>query len=1098
MADGQIKISIEVDGKQVEVASKDLDNLAKSGHTSGKGVKEAEDGLKGVGKESEKASGSVKKFVATLGLVAIGATAFAVLKSSLDDAISRFDTLNKFPKVLQELGVSAEDSQRAMQRLSDGTDGLPTKLDDIASTAQRMYTSFGDMDKATDSALALNNTLLGSAASAEQASRGTEMYLKALQTGQIDLQTWRSLSETMDVGLVKLAESFGYAGASAKDDLYQALKSGDVTMTEFNDKLIEIGTGTGIMAKLAKENSLGLATSLTNLKTAVSRNLANVIESFDKLSKEVTGKDIAQNIDALKGVINSAFKVITRVIEGATPVVKFFAGAVKATIPVVDLLSPAIIGLISAYGAYAVISKAATAIDAVKAVITTAQGATKTLTLLTTAQVAAQVASTGATQADVVAKTAQVASIKLSTLVVGVLTGTISLSTAAQVVATAATYAWGAAIRFLMGPVGWIITGIGLLVTGAVALVKWFKRTSKEAERLNEETEELGDATEALSESVNDSAESYKDQRKESQENAQSNVRLGKTIEDLANKENKSAAEKQMLASYIEELNGSVDGLNLAYDEEADALSMSSEQLQARLDLTKEQVSYNDALERQVEIEKEQQQVVSQLHETNALREEWNQKLDEGSVKAGEHKTAIAELDEQEELLKQTNVELSEQWAVSNEEMTASMEAITEAVESGVVNQIIAFEDLSESQQAVVESMKSTWEDYYDAATDMFDKLSDEATMTVDEMQSNLEENQRIIGEWAEGIATLAERGVDEGLLNTLKEAGPESAGHVNALVNASDGELEKLSNVFSNGGDVATDALSKSLGIEESGVMDAVGHLVSDTEQSLSAQIQSADFKGLGVDIAKGQAEGIKSGTPQSEDAAREMAQATENAAREASETRSPSRVFERIGGDLTAGMTLGINNGTAKVVSTAKKLSVSIIRQYNGMRGQFQGIGSNAMAGLNAGLNAGSGRVMATARRIANNAAATMKRALRIHSPSRVFRDDIGKMLPEGISEGIEDGEKSLLDRLKIMSGRVVDIATPEMALGNPALAGAGNISNNNVYQNEANVTNHIDVHYTSTGDTQKDAKNLIDEIDKGLAKKKGFNNFFKGGKQ
>src|SRR5690625_1969373 len=68
----------------------------------------------------------------------------------MDDAIKRFDTLNKLPKVLQALGVSAEDSERATRKLADGIDGLPTKLDEIASTAQRMYTSFDDMDKASD------------------------------------------------------------------------------------------------------------------------------------------------------------------------------------------------------------------------------------------------------------------------------------------------------------------------------------------------------------------------------------------------------------------------------------------------------------------------------------------------------------------------------------------------------------------------------------------------------------------------------------------------------------------------------------------------------------------------------------------------------------------------------------------------------------------------------------------------------------------------------------------------------------------------------------------------------------------------------------
>src|SRR5690625_3171256 len=166
----------------------------------------------------------------------------------MDSAISRFDTLNQFPRVLQALGVSAEESEQAMTDLSDGIDGLPTKLDDIASTAQRMYTSFNDMDKATESALALNNALLGSGSSAEQARRGTEMYLKMLQTGQVDLQTWRSLSETMDVGLIKVAERFGYVGKTAKDDLYRALQDGTHTIDDFNDKLIEVGTGTGVMA----------------------------------------------------------------------------------------------------------------------------------------------------------------------------------------------------------------------------------------------------------------------------------------------------------------------------------------------------------------------------------------------------------------------------------------------------------------------------------------------------------------------------------------------------------------------------------------------------------------------------------------------------------------------------------------------------------------------------------------------------------------------------------------------------------------------------------------------------------------------------------
>src|SRR5690625_5512057 len=125
----------------------------------------------------------------------------------------------------------------------------------------------------------------------------------------------------------------------------------------------------------------------------------------------------------------------------------------------------------------------------------------------------------------------------------------------------------------------------------------------------------------------------------------------------------------------------------------------------------------------------------------------------------------------------------------------------------------------------------------------MFDVLSDESEFTIEEMTKNLEENQRIMGEWADGIAELAERGVDEGLLDRLREAGPESAGHVNALVNASDEELARLSEVFAKGGETATDALTKALGIEETQIMDAIEHLVVGTERTLRDQIMHAGF---------------------------------------------------------------------------------------------------------------------------------------------------------------------------------------------------------------------------------------------------------------
>ena len=51
--------------------------------------------------------------------------------------------------------------------------------------------------------LALNNAFLASGASTADASRGLEQYVQMLAKGEVDLQSWRSLQETMPIGLNK-------------------------------------------------------------------------------------------------------------------------------------------------------------------------------------------------------------------------------------------------------------------------------------------------------------------------------------------------------------------------------------------------------------------------------------------------------------------------------------------------------------------------------------------------------------------------------------------------------------------------------------------------------------------------------------------------------------------------------------------------------------------------------------------------------------------------------------------------------------------------------------------------------------------------------
>lgn len=259
--------------------------------------------------------------------------AFRAITSSIDGAISRFDTLNNFPRVMQLMGFSAGESERAISRLSDGIEGLPTTLDSVASTTQRLATMTGDLDGAVETTLALNNAFLASGSSAADAQRGLEQYIQMLSTGKVDMQSWQTLQETMPIALNKTAEAFGFTGRSAQNDLYEALKEGEITFDDFNAKLIQLSNATGGFADMARESSTGIATSWQNVRTAIVKGLADMIASIDESLASFGG--ISGVLDSLKVGIQTAFSWINQNLPIAIEFFREVYNTIKPWIPLV-------------------------------------------------------------------------------------------------------------------------------------------------------------------------------------------------------------------------------------------------------------------------------------------------------------------------------------------------------------------------------------------------------------------------------------------------------------------------------------------------------------------------------------------------------------------------------------------------------------------------------------------------------------------------------------------------------------------------------------------------------------------------------------------
>lgn len=326
------------------------------------------------------ATGSVKNLATSLGLVAVASKAFSVVKDSIGGAIDRFDTLNKYPVVMDALGYSARDVARSSKLMQKGIDGLPTSLQDITSVAQQLAPLTGSATKASKSALALNNAFLASGASVADTSRGLQQYTQMLSTGKVDMMSYRTLMETMPIALRKVANAFGFTGKSAEQDLFNALQSGKISVDQLNDKFIELNKGQNGFAQLAKKNSAGIATSFANLKASVVKNLGNMLTAINNGFSKAGFGSIAQVLDNMKVGINGAFTAIMPIVTQATTVI---LTSLKSIFDFVndnkDWLAPLTLGIGAFVGQMILLKKTVSFVNSAKTAIAEFQAIMKTM-----------------------------------------------------------------------------------------------------------------------------------------------------------------------------------------------------------------------------------------------------------------------------------------------------------------------------------------------------------------------------------------------------------------------------------------------------------------------------------------------------------------------------------------------------------------------------------------------------------------------------------------------------------------------------------------------------------------------------------------------
>ena len=188
---------------------------------------------------------------------------------------------------------------------------------------------------------------------------------------------------------------------------------------------------------------------------------------------------------------------------------------------------------------------------------------------------------------------------------------------------------------------------------------------------------------------------------------------------------------------------------------------------------------------------------------------------------------------------------------------------------------------------------------------------------------------------------------------------------------------------------------------LNASGFVTSAETLASDLQSTLDGAVQGVDFSASGAQVAAGIGEGM--GSADMSASAEAMAANTESAANAAFGINSPARRMVPTGEYVAAGVGEGMQGYSfAPAAGAVAGNAISALSAALNSS-TLRPVGVSAMQGLRNGILAGRSGVISAMRSAARAAVNAAKAELEIHSPSRVFENEVGVMTMRGLGKGV-----------------------------------------------------------------------------------------------
>lgn len=589
----------------------------------------------------------------------------------------------------------------------------------------------------------------------------------------------------------------------------------------------------------------------------------------------------------------------------------------------------------------------------------------------------------------------------------------------------------------LANPVGAVAVALTALTAAAVAFGAVMKDRTSESVKNRKAIEQCKDSYDELKDSMEEHAKERKESIKSAKTEAATYQNLADKLYELADKTNKTASDKAQMNTIVDQLNGAMPKLGLSVDETTGALNREKSAVDAVIDSMKQQALANayqeqankaasDLAEAQIQLSEAEEvlndlrsQAVKKINEHNAAVQDGTESVQEMAssyAAAGEPVDKYAlqlnalsgQIKEQKEVvagLQGTTSEADERYKKIAEKAYEYKTAVEES-NQGVADSAT---EMSDEVKQAYEDMKTSIQNNLKGVVNAYEDFSGGEEISAEDVVTHLQSAANGVDQWADNLITLAGRageGMTKEFFSYLVNLGPQSANLVKACTEMTKPQLQDAVAAYSESGGEAAEAYS----------------------EKFAAIITNWDSTGQEI-VQKAGEVGEKSGKEHTEKAKSGI----ESGQKEV--TEAAKKGGEEAGKESQKATADGIQQNSGQVSQAAsssiRKAEDAALGYYNG----FYNVGANLMRGTVAGMTANSPAVEEAARAAVRNAVTGAKKEGNIKSPSRVMRDEVGKMLAAGMAVGIDEGSGDVEKSARNLAKVSVDATKNELGIHSPS---------------------------------------------------------------